>query len=300
MTLDASDQLPVGTSAPMGAACGTADRPFSQPSAGSGRLLFLTAALAAPAADSTNSAPDTLLLRNGDSLDGHLLSIDPHHVVRWKNPDVAEPIEFKLEGVSQLDLHPPAPPDRGTNYPCKVFLTQGDVLEGSLVSCTRGHPLPPDLVCRSIKNSAQTRPVHLLLPSHARSLHRRRAGGLDQGRGGGVLGAEAGRWTFRDGAFYADKSASIARDLKLPDTADLQFDLAWSGTLTFPSPSIPIRSSPCSSPTRIRARISAPFTACAFKVCMLTWPGSRRMENPHDLPCPRGRPRLFPNQPRPH
>jgi hypothetical protein len=46
-----------------------------------------------------------------------------------------------------------------------------------------------------------------------------------------VLGAEAGQWTFRDGAFYAGKSASIARDIKLPDTADLQFDLAWSGTL---------------------------------------------------------------------
>ena len=100
-------------------------------------LLFLTAALAAPAADSTNSARDTLLLRNGDSLEGNLLSIDPHQVVRWKDPDVAEPIDFKLEGVSQLDLHPPAPPDRGNNFPCKVSLTQGDVLEGSLLSCTR-------------------------------------------------------------------------------------------------------------------------------------------------------------------
>ena len=57
-------------------------------------------------------------------------------VVRWKHADVAEPIEFKLDGVSQLDLHPPAPPDRGTNYPCKVSLTQGDVLEGSLLSCS--------------------------------------------------------------------------------------------------------------------------------------------------------------------
>jgi hypothetical protein len=47
-----------------------------------------------------------------------------------------------------------------------------------------------------------------------------------------MQGAEPGRWIFRDGAFYADKSASIARDLKLPDSAELQFDLAWSGDLS--------------------------------------------------------------------
>lgn len=54
----------------------------------------------------------------------------------------------------------------------------------------------------------------------------------DGGIGRGGTGVEAGQWTFRDGAFYAAKSASIARDIKLPDTADLQFDLAWSSNLT--------------------------------------------------------------------
>src|SRR5208282_5888179 len=42
---------------------------------------------------------------------------------------------------------------------------------------------------------------------------------------------ESGQWTYRDGAFYAVKTASIARDLKLPDVADIQFDLAWKGAL---------------------------------------------------------------------
>jgi hypothetical protein len=42
---------------------------------------------------------------------------------------------------------------------------------------------------------------------------------------------ESGQWTYRNGAFYADKTASIARDLKLPDVADIQFDLAWKGVL---------------------------------------------------------------------
>jgi hypothetical protein len=195
-------------------------------------LLFLTAALAAPAADSTNSARDTLLLRNGDSLEGNLLSIDPHQVVRWKDPDVAEPIDFKLEGVSQLDLHPPAPPDRGNNFPCKVSLTQGDVLEGSLLSCTR------DTLCLQTWYAGQ-----LKIPrKHVQSIYffpttpdlftLTGPEGWTKGTVVGLQGVESGQWTFRDGAFYASKSASIARDLKLPDTADLQFDLAWTGTLT--------------------------------------------------------------------
>ena len=100
-------------------------------------LLCLAATLAAPAADPANSAPATLLLRNGDSLDGNLVSIDARQVLRWKHADVAEPIEFKLDRVSRLDLRPSAAPERATNYPCKVSLTQGDALEGSLVSCNR-------------------------------------------------------------------------------------------------------------------------------------------------------------------
>ncbi len=199
--------------------------------AGLAGLLLLAAALAAPAADSTNSAPGTLILRNGDSLDGQLLSIDDRHVLRWKHADVAEPIEFKLDRVSQLDLHPPAPPDRGTNFPCKVFLTQGDALEGSLLSCSRdtlllqtwyaGELKIPRLQVQSI-SFFPTTPDLFTTPG---------AEGWTQGSTAGVLGADAGRWVFRDGAFYAAKSASVARDIKLPDNADLQFDLAWSGTL---------------------------------------------------------------------
>jgi len=188
-------------------------------------------ALTAPAAGSTNAAPGRLLLRNGDSLDGDLVSIDTNQVVLWKNVDVAGPIEFKLDSISQLDFHPPVPPDRGTNYPCKVFLTQGDVLEGSLVSCDR------DNVCLQTWYAGQLlfprKQVQsvLFFPTAPDLFTVTGPEGWTQGAASGVLGAEAGQWTFRDGAFYASKSASIARDVKLPDTAELQFDLAWSGPL---------------------------------------------------------------------
>src|SRR5581483_4344716 len=45
----------------------------------------------------------------------------------------------------------------------------------------------------------------------------------------GLAGVEAGHWTYRNGAFYASKPASIARDLKLPGMMRMEFDLAWRG-----------------------------------------------------------------------
>jgi hypothetical protein len=44
-----------------------------------------------------------------------------------------------------------------------------------------------------------------------------------------LLAVDAGDWHYKEGAFYATKSASIARDLSLPDSASLSFDLEWKG-----------------------------------------------------------------------
>ena len=190
------------------------------------------AGLACSAADSTNTAFDTLLLRNGDSLGGKLLSIDTGQVLRWKTPDVADAIEFKLDGVSQLDLHSSPSPDRGNNFPCKVSLTQGDVLEGGLISCNRDTLCLQTWYAGQLKIPRKDVQSIYFLPTTPDIFTLTGAEGWTQGKVEGLQNVESGQWIFRDGAFYADKSASLARDIKLPDSADLQFDLAWSGTLT--------------------------------------------------------------------
>jgi hypothetical protein len=38
-------------------------------------------------------------------------------------------------------------------------------------------------------------------------------------------------WIYRNGAFYVKRSASIARDFKLPDMARIDMDLRWEGAL---------------------------------------------------------------------
>lgn len=195
-------------------------------------LFLFSATLCALAADSTNTPPDTLLLRNGDRLDGNLTSIDPQHTVRWKHSDVAEPIEFKLDSVSEVEFHPPPSPPRDPNFPCRLALAGGDALEGNLVSCSRetltlqtwyaGQLRIPRKLVQSISFLPTTPDIFMLTAPD----------GWTQGAAKGVLGADSGRWTFRDNAFYADKSASVARDLKIPDGAEIQFDLAWNGALS--------------------------------------------------------------------
>jgi hypothetical protein len=56
--------------------------------------------------------------------------------------------------------------------------------------------------------------------------------GWTQGNAVKGLPTESGQWTYRNGAFYSDKAASIARDLKLPAQSRIQFDMVWRGPLS--------------------------------------------------------------------
>jgi len=195
-------------------------------------LFFLAAAVGAFADDSTNIPSDTLLLRNGDRLDGGLASIDAQHTLRWKHADVPIPIEFKLDSVSEVEFHPPPPPARDTNFPCRLALAGGDAMEGNVVSCSRDTLILQTWYAGQLKIPRKFVQSISLLPTTPDIFMLTAPDGWTQGTAAGVLGTESGRWTYRDGAYYADKSASVARDLKIPDGADLQFDLAWSGSLS--------------------------------------------------------------------
>jgi catechol 2,3-dioxygenase-like lactoylglutathione lyase family enzyme len=55
--------------------------------------------------------------------------------------------------------------------------------------------------------------------------------GWTLGKVSAVAAGESGQWSYTNGAFYATRAASIARDVKLPDVARIEFDLAWKGVL---------------------------------------------------------------------
>ena len=173
---------------------------------------------------------EALFFRNGDILFGALESIQPRGQIRWRHADVDQPIEFQPENVSEIRF-PSRPSARpvGVNS-SRLQLSNGDELEGI------------DLVLNDDQGTLQTwyggaiaiprkfiQGVVPLLPEGA-TLFEGPTGyeGWTIGKVVSALG-DAGEWKYSNGAFYATNAASIARDLNLPDSARIEFDLAWKG-----------------------------------------------------------------------
>jgi hypothetical protein len=198
-------------------------------------LLAAIGAAAAPDPDpppATNAPGDDLCFRNGDSLYGRLLEIQPGALIRWQHADAEAPIEFKPENVAQIDFAPrPTAAGRAADS-CKLWLANGDKLAGNLVSCDTD-ALVLDTWCAGRLRIARRALQTLAFNPRAPIIFDGPTGLDGWTEGAPVKGMEvdSGRWLYRNGAFYANKSASIARDVKLPDRADLQFDLAWRGQL---------------------------------------------------------------------
>jgi hypothetical protein len=199
--------------------------------------LVLLAALGATAAadpaapPATNTPGDDLCFRNGDSLYGKLLEVQPGEVIRWQHADAEAPIEFKPQNVAQIDFAP-RPAAGGAIDSCKLWLANGDKLAGNLVSCDAealvldtwyaGKLRIPRRALQTLAFNPRT-PIVFEGPTGLE--------GWTEGNAVKGLELDSGRWVYRNGAFYADKAASIARDVKLPDRAQVQFDLAWRGQL---------------------------------------------------------------------
>jgi hypothetical protein len=196
-------------------------------------LLAASPALADEPA-STNAASDFLFFRDGDMLYGKLLAIEAHNAIRWQHPDAVEPIEFKPESVSQIEFPPVNATAAQSNSSCRVYFGNGDTMEGNLVSCDRDTLTLDTWYANrlTISRALPQNPVRTVafLPRQPAMFDGLTGmDGWTQGSAVKALESDSGEWVYRHGAFYADKPASIARDLNLPDRVEIQFDLAWKG-----------------------------------------------------------------------
>lgn len=178
----------------------------------------------------TASTPQAILFRNGDLLTGSIESITPTNGLRWRHGDVATTIQFQQEALAEIHLGSQPPPAANSPTFCFVRLTNGDELSGNLKSLD-----DKQLVLDTWFAGTMTLPR-----SHVASL---RPAGLTprvifagpDGMDGWTMGKplagniNPGQWQFVNGAFVASQSASIARDVKLPASSSLEFDLAWRG-----------------------------------------------------------------------
>jgi hypothetical protein len=199
-----------------------------------GLLAFGAAVAPGPAQPvPTNAEADCLSFRDGDVLYGKLLEIQPGSLIRWQHPDASEPIDCKPESVAQIGFAPRPSTAGRTDYSCKLWLANGDALAGNLVACDRDALTLDTWYAGQLKIPRRALQSLAFNPRTNQVLFDGLTGldGWTQGDAAkGALG-ESGQWSYRNGAFYADKAASIARDLKLPDRSQIQFDMAWRGPL---------------------------------------------------------------------
>ncbi|HEX7862402.1 MAG TPA: hypothetical protein VF773_18840 [Verrucomicrobiae bacterium] len=181
---------------------------------------------------SKDAPRDALLFRNGDVLLGRLASIDRESGIRWSRPDALNAFEFSPDGITQLELAPQKTPElRPTTNLCSVLLNNGDQIQGDLVSYD-GSKVTLDTWFAGrleMPNSAVAVISPLGLPKPTLFAGPVGMEGWTRGKVNAQGLTDAGEWMYSNGAFYALKSASIARDLKLPDVASIQFDLEWRG-----------------------------------------------------------------------
>lgn len=198
------------------------------------RTLFFISCLSAAllCAAEPPSKRDALSFKNGDLIYGALQSITREKGVEIKRSDTPEALQFKPEFLSEINLtQRTAPPTNGVNL-CTVQLTNGDQFDGQLVSYDGSKVTIETWYAGTLVLSNEV--VAMLLPiNNSRRLVFEGPGLVENWTHGKVnnnaAGADAGQWHLHNGAFYANKSASIAQDVKLPEVSSLQFDLEWRG-----------------------------------------------------------------------
>ncbi|MEK7684442.1 MAG: hypothetical protein AAB466_03355 [Verrucomicrobiota bacterium] len=174
---------------------------------------------------------DALVFRNGDRLYGTLQSIDPQNGIRWQRPDVAQGIDLSFAGVAEIQLSPRPEAKASAARTCEIRLVNDDVLAGNLVSCDAEKAVLDTWYAGQIHLPRQRLRMIRPLPPSLPAIFTGPTGleGWTLGKVANVAAGEPGQWTYKNEAFYATRSASIARDVKLPEVASLQFDLAYKG-----------------------------------------------------------------------
>lgn len=183
-----------------------------------------------------------LQFRDGALLHGTLLGIDPQRGVKWRHPAAAQPIEFLPRNVHQVrfdrtPLMPANPPPT-----CRVrFLNDDEVLGRIVALDARGVTVETWFAGRVTAPRAAVRSITFLAGVHGAFYEG--PTGLEGWRIGSpvnfiIMGNPDGQkqvgnpvpWKFQDGALVAQGVGFIGRDVKLPDAARVEFDLAWQGS----------------------------------------------------------------------
>ena len=173
-------------------------------------------------------SPDTVEFSNGDKLHGTLMSIKPaEHGVRWRHASVAQPIEFNMQAIRKITLAAREAKPRAGNA-ASVRLSNEDLLTGDIVSLSDQNLILDTWYSGKIEVKRSM--LRSISPGGG-------AGGIIYEGPTSLAGWEmpqAGAWSFKNGALYAQQSSHIGRNIdNLPDSVNFEFTMAWQSQPQF-------------------------------------------------------------------
>ena len=205
--------------------------PGGDGSAGTTRSIKVPKPTTTPAGTSTapvSKEGDLLKFRNGDLLHGMVMTVVPDAGIRWRYPDVKEPIAFDMANAVELQLSPRPPRTSRAQHHSIVELTNGDQLAGDIVTLNDKALVLNTWYAGSLQIKRPMIQRIMFTTSGPEAVYIGPTG-LD----GWIQEGNRNAWSYKRGAFYGQSNGSIARDVKLPDVANMEFDLAWRGQLYF-------------------------------------------------------------------
>ena len=210
--------------------CGRLGQP-SLPSPWRSFAVFIFAAVTAIGQAGENKS--TLHFKNGDWLRGALAGYDPAVGVTWRHAEATAPLQFNTGQLTGITLDGTAVGQLAAGNLCEVQLVNGDHFRGNLAGATAEHFLfdtwhagRMQLLRSAVRKIAP-------LPKGLKTIFQgpESDDGWTHGKINNEAIGESGNWRYHNGGFHAKAAASIARDLGLPDSSHISFDLEWSGAM---------------------------------------------------------------------
>jgi len=171
---------------------------------------------------------DSLHFRNNDTLHGTLLGVTTTGL-HWRHSDVKDPVLFNLDNITELTLAPRPPQSARVVHRVAVELTNGDRLAGDIVSLDDKLLTLATWYAGTLKLRRPAIQRITFVAAIAEAAYIGPTGIADWTRGDGNRNA----WSFRKGTLVGAGNGMIGRDVKLPDLANIEFDLGWQGQLYF-------------------------------------------------------------------
>ncbi len=193
--------------------------------------------------------PETIVLVNGDTLQGAFLSFDAKGGARWQHPAVKMPIELDGASISKVKLERAKVGEAAGKQNCSVKLHNGDELVGELMTMDEekltldtwygGTLTIPRKSVRQISPGLAKMSTIYEGPTGiegwtGQNPNAPAGGGIRAvGRiviGGMKAGNAATGWQYQNESFVTSSSgAQIGRNLKLSPQTNIEFDVAWRG-----------------------------------------------------------------------